>query len=157
MDYSFIIRKAAKDDAPAIHSILQSAFKDYKSMVGISGPLEAMEENVGDIESDIANKDVFIAFMDNVPVGTVRVSAVGSETALLSRLGVVPAYQNVGIGKSLMNFVDKVVKEKCYKRVHLHAASRNFDLIRFYYGRGFYVDSTGKDRGYVRALLVKDY
>ena len=31
------------------------------------------------------------------------------------------------------------------------------NLIRFYYGRGYYIDSTTKDRGYIRALLCKDY
>jgi len=31
------------------------------------------------------------------------------------------------------------------------------DLIRFYYGRGFYIESTTNDRGYIRALMVKEY
>ncbi|NLN65589.1 MAG: GNAT family N-acetyltransferase, partial [Clostridiaceae bacterium] len=30
-------------------------------------------------------------------------------------------------------------------------------LMRFYYGRGFYVDSVTHDRGYPRARLVKEY
>ena len=157
MDYSLIIRKAVKEDAADIHRILLSAFEAYQASVGITEPLEAMAENVESIENDIEVKDVFIALLDNEPVGTVRVSAIDQETALLSRLGVKPDYQNTGIGKALVNLVDKVVKEKNYKRIHLYAASKNYDLIRFYYSRGFYVDSTGKDRGYVRALLVKEY
>ncbi|MDP4272362.1 MAG: GNAT family N-acetyltransferase, partial [Bacteroidota bacterium] len=43
------------------------------------------------------------------------------------------------------------------KRLSLHTASKYHDLVRFYYGRGFYVDSTSRDRGYVRALMVKEY
>lgn len=56
-----------------------------------------------------------------------------------------------------MNLADKVLTAKGVKKVYLHAASKYKDLIRFYYGRGFYIDSTTKDRGYVRALLVKEY
>jgi hypothetical protein len=56
-----------------------------------------------------------------------------------------------------MNLVDKILKAKGVKKVSLHTASKYKDLVRFYYGRGFYIDSTTKDRGYVRALLVKEY
>ena len=157
MDYSFIIRKAIIEDAPAVHNILLKAFEGYKTASGIPGPLDALAESIKSIEEDIAGKDVLIAFMDNAPVGTVRIGAVDPETAILSRLGVVPGHQNIGIGKSLMNMVDKLAIEKCFKRVVLYTASKNFDLIRFYYSRGFFVDSTSKARGYVRAMLVKEY
>ena len=36
-------------------------------------------------------------------------------------------------------------------------AAKYFDLVRFYYGRKFYVDSISEDRGYKRALMVKEY
>jgi predicted N-acetyltransferase YhbS len=157
MDYSFIIRKAVKEDAPAIHNIMQSAFEAYKALVGAGSPLEAIEESVKDIEEDIAAKDVFIAFVNGAPVGTARVGSMAPDSALLTRLGVVPGHQNIGIGKSLMSVIDRTVKNKKYKFVHLYAAAKNYDLIRFYYSRGFYVDSTSKDRGYVRALLIKEY
>ncbi|MCL2164475.1 MAG: GNAT family N-acetyltransferase [Oscillospiraceae bacterium] len=157
MDYSFVIRKAVLEDAADIHGILVSSFDAYRAAADISGPLEAVEESISHIEHDIVHKDVFIALMDKVPVGTVRVSQIDSETALLSRLGVVPRHQNIGIGKSLLNLVDKVAMEKKYKRIHLYTATKNSSLMRFYYGRGFYVDSTSKNRGYVRALLVKEY
>ena len=41
--------------------------------------------------------------------------------------------------------------------IQLHTGSKITSLIRFYYGRGFYIDSTDKSRGYVRALLIKEY
>jgi predicted N-acetyltransferase YhbS len=157
MDYTFIIRKAVKEDAADIHDILLRSFEAYRAAADISSPLEAMEESIEHIERDIIHKDVFIALMDSVPVGTVRVSPIDPETALLSRLGVVPCHQNIGIGKSLMNLVDKIAVEKKYKRIHLYTATKNSNLMRFYYGRGFYADSTSKERGYIRALLVKEY
>ena len=157
MNYSFIIRKAVKEDAADIRSIMLHAFDSYKTAAKITSPLDAMEESIDKIESDIVNKDVFIALMDDVPVGTVRVTPIDAETALLTRLGVVPRSQNIGIGKSLVNLVDKVALAKKYKKVHLYTSTKNSALIRFYYSRGFYIDSTDKGRGYIRALLIKEY
>ncbi|MBO5369458.1 MAG: GNAT family N-acetyltransferase, partial [Clostridia bacterium] len=89
-------------------------------------------------------------------VGSVRV-AVDGETAYLSRFGVSPEYQNLGVGKALMNLVDINMKVMGVKLIQLHTGAKFISLITFYYGFGFYVDSTNKDRGYIRALLCKDY
>ena len=157
MNYSFIIRKAVVEDAASIQGIMQEAFKKYMEDTGLVGTLEALEESLEDIVRDILSKDVFIALIDDTPVGTIRVQVFPDDTAYISRFGVSLQYHNIGIGKALMNLVDKMLKSKGVKRVSLHTASKYKDLVRFYYGRGFYVDSTTKDRGYVRALLVKEY
>lgn len=157
VDYSFIIRKAVPEDAPAIKEIMQEAFTKYRQDSGLSGSLEALEESCDDIIRDISSKEVFIAFMDNIAVGSVRVQLLPDSTAYLSRFGVKLGYHNIGIGKSLMNLVDKLLTEKGVISVSLHTASKYRDLVRFYYGRGFYVDSTTKDRGYTRAIMIKEY
>ena len=157
LNYSFVIRKATVEDAEFIKSIMQEAFKKYMEDTGLTGTMEALEESVDKIEKDIQTKEVFIAFIDDIPVGTVRVELLPDGTAYVSRFGVSLQYHNIGIGKSLMNLVDKWVGAKNIKKVSLHTASKYKDLIRFYYGRGFYVDSTTTNRGYIRALLVKEY
>lgn len=157
LNYSFIIRKAVPEDAEAIQDIMHEAFKKYMADTGLIGSMEALEESIDDIVSDIETKEVFIAIIDGVAVGTIRVQMLPEDKAYISRFGVRLDYHNIGIGKSLMNLVDKVLKTRGIKRVSLHTASKYRDLIRFYYGRGFYIDSTTRDRGYIRALLVKDY
>lgn len=157
MNYSFIIRKAVKEDAPSIQVIMQEAFKKYMSDTGLCGTMEALEESIPDIEKDIETKDVYIAIIDEAAVGTVRVQILPDNTAYISRFGVMLQYHNIGIGKSLMNLMDKILKAKNISSVSLHTASKYKDLVRFYYGRGFYIDSTTKDRGYVRALMLKEY
>ena len=157
MNYSFLIRKANNDDAEAIQIITREAFKKYMEDAGLKGSMEALDESLEDIKEDIASKEVFVAFIDDTPVGAIRVKIFPDNTAYISRFGVSLQYHNIGIGKSLMNLVDKLMKSKGVKKVSLHTASQYKDLIRFYYGRGFYIDSTTKDRGYVRALLVKEY
>lgn len=157
INYSFIIRRATKEDAASINDIMKESFKKYMEDAGLTGSMEALQESVQDIENDIAQKDVFIAMIDSIPVGSIRVQVLPDNTAMISRFGVKLDYHNIGIGKSLMNLVDKMLKAKGVTKVSLYTASKYRELIRFYYGRGFYIDSTTKDRGYIRALLVKEY
>lgn len=157
MNYSFIIRKAEPADAPAIKDIMQEAFKKYMQDTGLTGTMEALEESLNDIEKDIESREVYIALIDNVAVGSVRIRINPDKTAYISRFGVKLEYHNIGIGKSLMNLVDKILLARGITKASLHTASKYKDLVRFYYGRGFYIDSTTKDRGYIRALMVKEY
>ncbi|NJD04132.1 MAG: GNAT family N-acetyltransferase [Ruminiclostridium sp.] len=157
MNYSFIIRKAVPDDAPAIREIMQEAFRKYMEDTGMAGTMEALEESVSDIVSDIESEEVYVALIDNIAVGSVRIKILPDNTAYINRFGVKLDYHNIGIGKALMNLVDKILMAKGISRVSLYTASKYKDLVRFYYGRGFFIDSITKDRGYIRALMVKDY
>lgn len=157
MNYSFIIRKATLEDATSISLIMQEAFRKYMLDTGLSGTLDALTESLQNIEADILEKEVYIALIDGSPVGTIRIKLLPDNTAYISRFGVMLGYHNIGIGKALMNLADKILISQGVKRVSLHTASKYRDLIRFYYGRGFYIDSTSTDRGYIRALLVKEY
>ena len=85
-----------------------------------------------------------------------RIELLDNETAYFSRFGVNTDFQNLGVGKSMMNSLDMELSELNVKRVMLHTASKATPLVRFYYNRGFYIDSTTKDKGYIRALMIKD-
>lgn len=152
----FEVRLANYDDIPAIMEITREAFTKYKELAGINS-IDALNETYDDVKSDIDNKIVLIALSDNIPVGSVRVHVNDDNTAYLSRFGVRMQSQNNGIGKSIMNLVDKIMIKKGVSSISLHTGSKITSLIRFYYGRGFYIDSTDKSRGYVRAFLKKDY
>jgi ribosomal protein S18 acetylase RimI-like enzyme len=157
MEYSFLIRKATIDDAEDIQSVLRDSFKKYIEVVKIPGTVEALEETVEEIMRDIESKEVFIALIDNVPIGTIRVELLPDNTAYISRFGVRPGYRNIGIGTALISLVDKLLISKGVKEVRLHTASNYFELVSFYYGRGFYVESVSYERGYPRACMVKKY
>ena len=154
--YSFIVRKANPADAEAIIGILQESFTKYMKDTGLSGSMEALDETIDETVSAIKSTEVFIAYVNDVPVGTIRFEPEG-DTAHISRFGVRLDYHNIGIGKSLMNLIDAEIKELGLRKAYLYSASAYTDLVRFYYGRGFYVESTTTDRGYVRAKLVKNY
>jgi ribosomal protein S18 acetylase RimI-like enzyme len=153
----FQIEHATIDDIPSIQEITKDAFIEYMRLAGLTGTIAALEETYDDIKCDIENKTVLVAYIDNKVVGSVRVDILPDNSAYLSRFGVSPECQNMGIGKALIHLVDMKMKQQNVSQLRLHTASKAFPIIRFYYGRGFYIDSTSKDRGYIRALLCKDY
>jgi predicted N-acetyltransferase YhbS len=156
MECNFIIRRATLEDASAIQEITKEAFSKYISDAGLSGKIDFPTESLEDIKKDIEEKAVFIAIIDGLAVGTIRVEVLPDGCGYISRFGVRLNYHNIGVGQSLMNVVDKYLESKNVKKVCLHTASGYRKLMRFYYGVGFHVDSTSKDRGYTRALMIKE-
>lgn len=155
MEYSFIIRRAAVSDAPAIYSVLQQAFREYAEITGVKN-LDALNETIADIEEEINNNIVYVAVTDNTVIGTIRVKISGDE-ACISRFAVSTAHRNIGVGEKLMNFVENCLKSAGINRVYLYTASHHRNLVRFYYGMGFYIDSVNYEKGYPRARMVKDF
>lgn len=152
----FQVRLANYDDIDSIMSITREAFMKYKLMAHIDH-VDALYETYNDVKHDIDTKIVLIALSDGEPVGSVRVEILPDKTALLTRFAVKVTSQNNGIGKSIMNLVDRIMLKKGIRRICLYTGSKVTPLIRFYYGRGFYIESTETSRGYLRAKLVKDY
>lgn len=153
----FAVKKASLEDVPAIYEITKQVFKIYFKNAQIPKTIDALTETYKDIEEDIKTKEVFVALDGKDVIGSVRVKINPDGTAYLSRFGVKLEYQNNGIGKILMSAVDDTMINLGVTSIYLHTSSRMFSLIRFYYGRGFFIDSTSKDRGYIRALLCKEY
>jgi N-acetylglutamate synthase-like GNAT family acetyltransferase len=129
----------------------------YSESAGVTGRMPALEETYEDIKHDIYNKECFVALLDGIVIGSVRVEIRPDKTAYLSRFGVETIHQSSGVGSVLMNAVDADMDDLGITKLYLHTASKILSLVRFYYGRGFYIDSTTKDRGYIRALLCKEY
>ena len=152
----FQVRLANYDDIESIMSITREAFIKYKIMANIDH-VDALYETYSDVKHDIDTKIVLIALSDGEPVGSVRVEVLPDRTAVLTRFAVKVTSQNNGIGKSIMNLVDRIMIKKNISRICLYTGSKVTPLIRFYYGRGFYIESTENSRGYLRANLVKDY
>lgn len=154
--YGFNIRLATEKEIPAIQKITQISFQKYIKNAGLDN-IEALNETYDEIKRDVENKLVFVAFINDIPVGSVRIEIKEDNTAYLSRFGVINQHQNQGVGKSIMSVIDGVMVEKGIKKLELHTAAKYFDLVRFYYGRRFYIKEVSNERGYERALMVKEY
>ncbi|MBQ7109363.1 MAG: GNAT family N-acetyltransferase [Clostridia bacterium] len=155
--YAFEVKVATEEDIPAIHKITRHAFIKYCEDAGLDFDIAALTETYDDIRADIETKNVFVVRIDDEPVGAVRVELQENNQAYLSRFAVDDSHRNSGIGKILMSVVDKIMKQNNVKLLRLHTCSKVTALIRFYYGRGFYISSVDYSRGYPRAELIKEY
>ncbi|MFL0247201.1 GNAT family N-acetyltransferase [Candidatus Clostridium stratigraminis] len=153
----FVVRKAEYEDIPQLKEVAREAFRLYAEGAGIAEIVGTLEETHEDLKKEIDNKLVLVAEADGLIVGSVRVEIKTDKTAYLSRFGVLGTYQSRGIGKQLIKAVDIEMEKLCVTNLYLNTASRMFSLVRFYYGLGFYIESTTKDQGYIRALLCKEY
>lgn len=154
---AFEIRKATFEDIPYIQIITREAFKLYSDNAGLTCKIPALCEDSCDIRKDISSKIVLVACYNNEVIGSVRVEVKKNNSAYFSRFGVAESFQNKGVGTFLMNAVDAIMKESGIEKMYLHTASKLLSLVRFYYDKGFYIQSTSTKRGYVRALLCKEY
>lgn len=156
--YGFEVRHATAAEIPAIMTITREAFAKYCELANIDpAKIAATSETTENVAQDIATSEVYVAFIDDVPVGSVRVKILDNNHAQLHRFGVRQEYQNNGIGKILMNVVDNSMRQKKISMLELYTAAKFRPLVRFYYGRGFYIEEVSNERGYLRAKLVKEY
>jgi ribosomal protein S18 acetylase RimI-like enzyme len=151
------IKKASEQDIFAIHQIVQEAFEKYARDLGLPDKVSALKETPHTIKEEMRKKTIFIAYLDQEPVGTIRFEVLPpGKIGYISRFGVRPHAQNCGVGKALIQAVEKEAEAMGVSVLTLHTASKMTALIRFYYGMGFYIHSTSTDRGYIRALLCKE-
>lgn len=94
-----IVRDLLPDDAAAVRQLLTAAFADDGRVADLAAALDARTDRPG---------VALVAEEDGAPVGHVQLSrgwvdatARLAEVAVLSPLGVLPAYQRRGVGRAL--------------------------------------------------------
>lgn len=150
------IEPATKEHAYFISQITKEAFKKYVVAASIPGSIAALTETLEDVAKDIEEKKVFLAKVGNEPAGSIRITLNPDATAYISRFGVLCKYQNIGIGKLLMEAANKLFLENNIKSARLHTAADYSELVSFYIYQGFRIIEITNDTGYPRALLQKD-
>lgn len=153
------IKKAQISDAIKILELTHKAFLVYQN--ALDEPVSfykvpALNEKIDNVLYDIKNNNVFLAFLDDKFVGSIRFKFLSDNLAYIYRFGVDPELNNNGVGSELINYVIEECTKKGYKAIALHTNSKYYKLAKYYYGREFYVHSTDFSKGYIRALFVKD-
>lgn len=151
-----IVKKAERKDIPAIYEITKEAFTKYAKDLGQPNRVDALHETYETIERDMVKKHVLVGFLDGTPVGSIRFEILPGNIAYISRFGVKLDCQKCGMGRALMIAVEDECRKMGVSSLTLHTCSKMTDLMRFYYGLGYYVHSTSTSKGYIRALLCKD-
>ncbi|MGV8984125.1 GNAT family N-acetyltransferase [Clostridium sp.] len=152
-----IVRKAILKDVEQIRLLARDSFMMYAENAGITSLVAPLNESYEEVKKEVQTKEVLVALYNEEIIGSLRIEIKADNTAYLSRVGVSELYQNNDVGKILMNAVDELLEMMGIERLYIHTASKVFSLVKFYYKKGFYIESTTKDRGYIRALLCKEY
>lgn len=152
------VKKAELKDSEWIYQLTKKAFEVYQNALGEDASFvsPALLETVDDVKNDIINNNVYVAFLNDKPVGSIRFKSLTDTLAYIYRFGVDPQLNNNGAGSALINTVIEECTQKGYKAIALHTNAKYFKLAKYYYGREFYVHSTDFSKGYIRALFVKD-
>lgn len=152
------IKKATTSDCDWILSLTHKAFLVYQQALDASASFvsPALLESLEDVRNDISKNNVYVAYLDGNPVGSIRFKALSERLIYIYRFGVDPELNNNGVGSELINKVIDECTKTGYKAIALHTNSKYYKLAKYYYGREFYVHSTDFSKGYIRALFVKD-
>ena len=150
------IIKAELKHAQELLEITKHAFKDYKSELSASIEVKALGETLEDVIYDIKNNDVFIALENKKIIGGIRVKKLSDELAYIFRFAVDKEVSGKGVGSNLLAHAIEECIENGFNAIALHTNTRYFKLARYYYGKDFFVHSTNFDKGYIRAIFIKE-
>ena len=154
----FIIQKAKPEQAEEIACVTREAFKIYQDALHSQKEvrLAALFETAADVLADMQKNTVLAAVENGRVIGAIRIEGLSKELAYIYRFAVDPAETSGGVGSRLLAAAVKLCENKGFSAIALHTNSKYYKLARYYYGKGFYVQSTNLEKGYIRALFVKD-
>ena len=144
------IRKAKHRDATAIESLLYESFLEYERAY-TSEAFHIITPEKREIESRIKHWIVWVALHANVIVGTVSAHPEG-EALHIRSMAVRPSMRGRGIGKLLLQRVEKFALANGYKRLILNSTPFLASAIRLYERFGFRV--TGSEREWFGTRLT---
>ena len=154
-----LVRPATEADAPAIHRVTRAAFEVYGNDVRMPAAITALRETEEDVRrlvrTDQSGVRVLVAEVEGDVVGSVRYQDIGG-IGYLSRFAVRPDLQRGGIGRALVQAVEDACRAMGLPAIALHTSSRMSGLVHFYYRAGYFIHSTNDERGYIRALFVRE-
>ncbi len=150
-------RQARHEDAGTINKVTHKAFKLYADELRPGSRVKALEETDATVCEDIKRYYVLVAEDDEHGiVGSIRVKKLSDTLAYVFRFGVNPSIRNAGVGSGLLQAAIDYCTEQGYTAITLHTNAKYYKLARYYYGKQFYVHSTSTEKGYIRALFVKE-
>lgn len=149
-------RDANEKDAAAINAVTHKAFRLYADELSPASRVKALEESDEAVIADIAHNKVIVAEEDGKILGSIRVKKLSPSLAYVFRFGVDPTVRNAGLGSKLLQAAIDYCESMHFAAITLHTNAKYYKLARYYYGKQFYVHSTSTEKGYIRALFVKE-
>lgn len=89
-----------------INTLSSDLFLELYTSVGWEAPCKEQVETA--LENTLAT---FVAYEDDIPVGMVRLIGDGGMSFYIKDFAVIPAYQSKGVGRFLIESIEKYIKE----------------------------------------------
>jgi GNAT superfamily N-acetyltransferase len=144
-----LFRYATEDDAEAVHDLIQAAFAEYIDAIPV--PPGALGDSVGDALKAVAEGRTVLAFVGDVEftdgrldfsravlAGTARYEP-REEHLYVGRVAVHPDFRRHGIGRALMEYIERVAPTIGYNRLYLGTRISMPGNLAFYERLGYRV------------------
>ncbi|MBN1470485.1 MAG: GNAT family N-acetyltransferase [Syntrophaceae bacterium] len=129
-----IITKVIKEDLTIILDIQKKAFGEVAKAFNLES-MPQIEQTMESLEDEFINCTILKASILNTVVGSVRAYN-DNDTCFISRLIVLPEFQNQGIGKALMNAIEYRFRN-VVKRYELFTGVRDSRNLYLYNQLGY--------------------
>lgn len=137
------IRPASDVDAPALHALIERAYRGQASRAGWTTEadlLAGQRTNLQEIEEILADpaRRILTARRDNTLVGCVLIAARGGGVSHLGMLSVEPTLQSKGVGRMLVETAERILAlDFAARRVRIQVIRQRESLIAWYVRRGY--------------------
>ncbi|NYT40065.1 GNAT family N-acetyltransferase [Sphingomonas sp. R-74633] len=152
MPETITIRPATRDDLPALHPVIERAYRGETARAGWTHEADLIIEGTRTdlttltaIVDDPAQR-LLVAIGENGPIGCVQVISKGDGLAYLGLLCVNPGLQDAGLGKRLVTAAEDCARDTFgANAMEMTVIDRRRELIAFYERRGYAVSGEKRD------------
>lgn len=145
------IRFATREDVPALHALVESAYRGDSARQGwtheadLLGGQRTDEAALADMIADPAQRVLIAEDEDGSFAGCVNISRTGRGDAYLGMLSVDPKRQAGGIGRALLTAAERAAAETFGAReIEMTVIRQRPELVAWYERRGYAL--TGEER-----------
>lgn len=138
-----VIRDAVAADIPALHLLIESAYRGEASRAGWTTEADLLDgqrtdpEDLADILAD-PKQSLLSAWRGDEPVGCVLIADRGEGTGYFGMLSVSPTLQGGGLGRRLIEAAHRTLAERFgARRVRISVFPQRETLIAWYQRLGY--------------------
>jgi GNAT superfamily N-acetyltransferase len=152
MPETVTIRAATSGDLPALHPVIERAYRGETARAGWTHEadliIEGTRTDLATLEAIVADREqrLLVAIGEAGPIGCVQVTRKGGGLAYLGLLCVNPGLQDGGLGKRLVTAAEECARDVFgAQAMEMTVIDRRRELIAFYERRGYAVSGEKRD------------
>lgn len=145
------IRVATESDLPALHPVIERAYRGDSARVGWTFESDLLEDDRTDLDElgailcSACDRLLVALSEDGAPIGCVQVTDRGDGLSYLGLLCIDPALQAGGLGRAMIAAAESLARDLFgARRMEMTVIDKRLELIAYYQRRGYVL--TGETR-----------